>query len=181
MFVGYGLAALLGCTLTNFMKFHWRLISENYTTIENLERDEGAKSKYDIGAVRNWEQVLTIYSPSTVGFKRGLEYKFLGSASGGKKASVVSDGSGDYSGLQEWNIFCFSNQLLGGFWRKPLAMVGAFALAWEQASWYTHFDIDVAWFSTDADIGDAGSTLTDRGPASVRPATPLVVVLKFSD
>ena len=31
---------------------------ENYTTIENLEREEGAKSKFDIGRRRNWEQVF---------------------------------------------------------------------------------------------------------------------------
>lgn len=31
---------------------------DNYTTIENLEREEGAKSKFDIGKRRNWEQVF---------------------------------------------------------------------------------------------------------------------------
>ncbi|CAD7964589.1 unnamed protein product [Amoebophrya sp. A25] len=58
MFFGWGLAALLGATLTNFMRFHMRLISENFTTIENLEREEGQKSKYDLGVRRNWEQVF---------------------------------------------------------------------------------------------------------------------------
>mmetsp|Transcript_8015 Transcript_8015/g.19284 ORF Transcript_8015/g.19284 Transcript_8015/m.19284 type:complete len:707 (+) Transcript_8015:488-2608(+) len=58
MVLGQCGATLLGCTLTNFMKFHVRLISENYTTIENLERDEGQKSKYDVGVRRNWEQVF---------------------------------------------------------------------------------------------------------------------------
>merc|ERR1719163_2559565 len=48
---------LLG-TLTNFIKFHMKLVLENYTTIENLEREEGAKSKFDIGRRRNWEQVF---------------------------------------------------------------------------------------------------------------------------
>merc|ERR1712107_736262 len=44
-------------TLTNFIKFHLKLVLENYTTIENLEREEGARSRYDIGRRRNWEQV----------------------------------------------------------------------------------------------------------------------------
>lgn len=46
------------CTLTNFIKFHMKLVLENYTTIENLEREEGARSKFDIGQRRNWEQVF---------------------------------------------------------------------------------------------------------------------------
>merc|ERR1719261_2198122 len=49
---------LLVCTLTNFLKFHMNLVMDNYTTIENLEREEGAKSKFDIGKRRNWEQVF---------------------------------------------------------------------------------------------------------------------------
>merc|ERR1719378_1853988 len=52
------LALLLLVTLTNFIKFHLKLVLENYTTIENLEREEGAKSKFDIGRRRNWEQVF---------------------------------------------------------------------------------------------------------------------------
>eukprot|EP00747_Dinoflagellata_sp_TGD_P066270 gnl/TRDRNA2_/TRDRNA2_154729_c0_seq3.p1 gnl/TRDRNA2_/TRDRNA2_154729_c0~~gnl/TRDRNA2_/TRDRNA2_154729_c0_seq3.p1 ORF type:complete len:300 (-),score=49.20 gnl/TRDRNA2_/TRDRNA2_154729_c0_seq3:927-1826(-) len=52
------LALLLACTLTNFIKFHVKLVLENYTTIENLEREEDAKSKFDIGRRRNWEQVF---------------------------------------------------------------------------------------------------------------------------
>merc|ERR1711988_354834 len=52
------MALLLLCTLTNFIRFHVRLVLENYTTIENLEREEGAKSKFDIGKRRNWEQVF---------------------------------------------------------------------------------------------------------------------------
>eukprot|EP00913_Durusdinium_trenchii_P001161 g1068.t1 len=63
------MALLLICTLTNFIKFHMKLVLENYTTIENLEREEGAKSKFDIGRRRtgrncegcidkNWEQVF---------------------------------------------------------------------------------------------------------------------------
>eukprot|EP00450_Noctiluca_scintillans_P007701 CAMPEP_0194509500 /NCGR_PEP_ID=MMETSP0253-20130528/40328_1 /TAXON_ID=2966 /ORGANISM="Noctiluca scintillans" /LENGTH=220 /DNA_ID=CAMNT_0039352657 /DNA_START=246 /DNA_END=908 /DNA_ORIENTATION=+ len=54
----YGLSALLLCMLTNFIKFHLKLVLQNYTTIENLEREEGAKSKFDIGPQRNWEQVF---------------------------------------------------------------------------------------------------------------------------
>jgi len=52
------LSALLIVTLYNFIKFHLKLVLENYTTIENLEREEGAKSKFDIGRRRNWEQVF---------------------------------------------------------------------------------------------------------------------------
>lgn len=52
------LSVLLIATLTNFIKFHVRLVMENYTTIENLEREEGAKSKFDIGHRRNCEQVF---------------------------------------------------------------------------------------------------------------------------
>eukprot|EP00927_Polykrikos_kofoidii_P072552 TRINITY_DN68655_c0_g1_i1.p1 TRINITY_DN68655_c0_g1~~TRINITY_DN68655_c0_g1_i1.p1 ORF type:complete len:285 (+),score=39.05 TRINITY_DN68655_c0_g1_i1:241-1095(+) len=49
---------LLLITLTNFIKFHMKLVLDNYTTIENLEREDGAKSKFDIGRRRNWEQVF---------------------------------------------------------------------------------------------------------------------------
>merc|ERR1712039_267046 len=49
---------MLLATLTNFINFHLKLVLENYTTIENLEREEGAKSKFDIGRRRNWEQVF---------------------------------------------------------------------------------------------------------------------------
>mmetsp|Transcript_44048 Transcript_44048/g.101644 ORF Transcript_44048/g.101644 Transcript_44048/m.101644 type:complete len:282 (-) Transcript_44048:157-1002(-) len=52
------LCTMLLITLTNFIKFHVKLVLENYTTIENLEREEGAKSKFDIGWRRNWEQVF---------------------------------------------------------------------------------------------------------------------------
>jgi palmitoyltransferase len=52
------MSVLLIVTLTNFIKFHLKLVLENYTTIENLEREEGAKSKFDIGRTRNWEQVF---------------------------------------------------------------------------------------------------------------------------
>lgn len=52
------LCLCLLATLTNFIKFHLKLVCENYTTIENLEREEGAKSKFDIGRRRNWEQVF---------------------------------------------------------------------------------------------------------------------------
>jgi len=58
IFASWGMSLLLICTLTNFLKFHLKLVLENYTTIENLEREEGAKSKFDIGRRRNWEQVF---------------------------------------------------------------------------------------------------------------------------
>merc|ERR1719265_1844517 len=58
MCTSYLLAVMLLCTLTNFIKFHVKLVLDNYTTIENLEREEGAKSKFDIGERRNWEQVF---------------------------------------------------------------------------------------------------------------------------
>jgi len=58
LFMAFCMAFLLICTLTNFIKFHAKLVLENYTTIENLEREDGAKSKFDIGHRRNWEQVL---------------------------------------------------------------------------------------------------------------------------
>mmetsp|Transcript_33997 Transcript_33997/g.85946 ORF Transcript_33997/g.85946 Transcript_33997/m.85946 type:complete len:285 (-) Transcript_33997:194-1048(-) len=56
--MAFCVSMLLLCTLTNFIKFHMKLVLENYTTIENLEREEGAKSKFDIGRRRNWEQVF---------------------------------------------------------------------------------------------------------------------------
>uniref|UniRef100_A0A7S1RAW0 Palmitoyltransferase n=1 Tax=Alexandrium catenella TaxID=2925 RepID=A0A7S1RAW0_ALECA len=56
--IAFCMSVLLICTLTNFIRFHIRLVMENYTTIENLEREEGAKSKFDIGRRRNWEQVF---------------------------------------------------------------------------------------------------------------------------
>jgi len=58
LFMSLALSMLLLCTLTNFIRFHVKLVLENYTTIENLERDEDAKSKFDIGSHRNWEQVF---------------------------------------------------------------------------------------------------------------------------
>jgi len=56
----YCMCVLLIVTLTNFIKFHLKLVLDNYTTIENLEREEGAKSKFDIGRRRNWEQVFGV-------------------------------------------------------------------------------------------------------------------------
>mmetsp|Transcript_2563 Transcript_2563/g.5926 ORF Transcript_2563/g.5926 Transcript_2563/m.5926 type:complete len:313 (-) Transcript_2563:183-1121(-) len=58
LIMAWAMSWLLLCTLTNFIKFHLKLVLENYTTIENLEREEGAKSKFDIGRRRNWEQVF---------------------------------------------------------------------------------------------------------------------------
>merc|ERR1719231_1648765 len=58
MVISYILAVMLLFTLTNFVKFHVKLVLDNYTTIENLEREEGQKSKFNIGERRNWEQVF---------------------------------------------------------------------------------------------------------------------------
>merc|ERR1712224_228757 len=58
MLSSYVLALMLLCTLTNFVKFHVKLVLDNFTTIENLEREEGQKSKFNIGERRNWEQVF---------------------------------------------------------------------------------------------------------------------------
>jgi len=58
LFMSLALSMLLLCTLTNFIRFHVKLVLENYTTIENLERDEEQKSKFDIGSHRNVEQVF---------------------------------------------------------------------------------------------------------------------------
>jgi len=52
------MSVVLIVTLWNFIKFHLKLVFENYTTIENLEKEEGAKSKFDVGRNRNWEQVF---------------------------------------------------------------------------------------------------------------------------
>lgn len=57
-FFAFGFSVLLIFMLHHFLKFHLKLVLENYTTIENLEREEGAKSKFDIGRRRNWEQVF---------------------------------------------------------------------------------------------------------------------------
>eukprot|EP00429_Kryptoperidinium_foliaceum_P063159 CAMPEP_0176069350 /NCGR_PEP_ID=MMETSP0120_2-20121206/34624_1 /TAXON_ID=160619 /ORGANISM="Kryptoperidinium foliaceum, Strain CCMP 1326" /LENGTH=261 /DNA_ID=CAMNT_0017402981 /DNA_START=30 /DNA_END=815 /DNA_ORIENTATION=+ len=56
--LAFSLSVCLVCTLTNFIRFHVRLVVDNYTTIENLEREEKAKSKFDIGRRRNMEQVF---------------------------------------------------------------------------------------------------------------------------
>merc|ERR1712224_1077565 len=45
MLSSYVLACMLLCTLTNFIKFHVKLVLDNYTTIENLEREEGQKKQ----------------------------------------------------------------------------------------------------------------------------------------
>lgn len=44
--------------LTNFIRFHLRLSLENSTTIENLQRETGVPSIYDLGWRRNVEQIL---------------------------------------------------------------------------------------------------------------------------
>jgi len=80
----YSMCLLLVATLTNFIKFHMKLVLENYTTIENLEREEGAKSKFDIGWRRNWEQVfghnaslwwLALHTPSSKPVGDGVRWR----------------------------------------------------------------------------------------------------------
>merc|ERR1719329_1608490 len=61
VFMSTAMALFMTCMLTNFIKFHLKLVLDNYTTIENLEREENAKSKFDIGKRRNWEQVFGSY------------------------------------------------------------------------------------------------------------------------
>mmetsp|Transcript_107556 Transcript_107556/g.280845 ORF Transcript_107556/g.280845 Transcript_107556/m.280845 type:complete len:297 (-) Transcript_107556:37-927(-) len=56
--VAFGMSVLLVCTLTNFIKFHMKLALDNVTTIENLEREEGTRSRFDVGHRRNLEQVF---------------------------------------------------------------------------------------------------------------------------
>eukprot|EP00421_Protoceratium_reticulatum_P067891 CAMPEP_0168429326 /NCGR_PEP_ID=MMETSP0228-20121227/37313_1 /TAXON_ID=133427 /ORGANISM="Protoceratium reticulatum, Strain CCCM 535 (=CCMP 1889)" /LENGTH=274 /DNA_ID=CAMNT_0008443409 /DNA_START=77 /DNA_END=899 /DNA_ORIENTATION=- len=55
--IAFCMSLMLIFTLWNFINFHLKLVSENYTTIENLEKEEGAKSKFDVGRTRNREQV----------------------------------------------------------------------------------------------------------------------------
>eukprot|EP01067_Filipodium_phascolosomae_P002779 Filipodium_phascolosomae@DN2489_c0_g1_i3.p1 len=58
LFLQYAFCFLLLATLTQFVKFHIKLVSDNFTTIENLEREPNGKSRFDIGCQRNWEQVF---------------------------------------------------------------------------------------------------------------------------
>lgn len=44
--------------LTQFLCFHMRLIAKNSTTIENLSLHTMSPSKYDLGTLRNFEQVF---------------------------------------------------------------------------------------------------------------------------
>jgi len=52
----WGSTFLFGCK--DFYKFHLNLVLDNFTTIENLDREIGEKSKFDMGRLRNWEQVF---------------------------------------------------------------------------------------------------------------------------
>ncbi|KAF4746901.1 hypothetical protein FOZ63_030566 [Perkinsus olseni] len=69
--ITYGIAVFFITTLTSFVKFHVALVTENSTTIENLEKESGEaastqhdqhvhnRSKYDMGCWRrNVEQVM---------------------------------------------------------------------------------------------------------------------------
>jgi len=52
------LAVMIAATLANFIRFHVKLVRDNYTTIENLEREDDEPSPWDIGYRRNLEQVF---------------------------------------------------------------------------------------------------------------------------
>ncbi|KAF4661177.1 Palmitoyltransferase zdhhc15 [Perkinsus chesapeaki] len=54
----YGLSILLAISLFNFVKFHLGLVADNFTTIENFDREPGVRSKYDIGRRANVEEVM---------------------------------------------------------------------------------------------------------------------------
>ncbi|KAF4741878.1 hypothetical protein FOZ62_000820, partial [Perkinsus olseni] len=56
--LAYAVSVLLAFSLFNFVKFHLGLIRDNFTTIENFEREPGVKSKYDIGQRWNVEEVM---------------------------------------------------------------------------------------------------------------------------
>lgn len=54
--LSYMINSMIGVLMTCFLKFHLMLVSQNKTTIENMEK-KGAKVKslYDIGASINWQ------------------------------------------------------------------------------------------------------------------------------
>ena len=50
---------MIAVLMTFFLKFHLMLVSQNKTTIENLEKKGTMyKSNYDVGANINWQQVF---------------------------------------------------------------------------------------------------------------------------
>lgn len=53
------LNCLVGTLMTFFLKFHIYLVSNNKTTIENLDKAKSQhKSLYDVGPLHNWYQVF---------------------------------------------------------------------------------------------------------------------------
>jgi len=53
--VVYFICFFIWVLITFFIRFHWRLASENKTTIEKLDHDTlDFTSKYDIGKSENW-------------------------------------------------------------------------------------------------------------------------------
>jgi hypothetical protein len=50
-------ALFFAVILTAFLKFHLKLVFQNLTTIENLEKSEG-RTNYNAGYKHNWEQVF---------------------------------------------------------------------------------------------------------------------------
>lgn len=57
--LSYVVSILLAISLLSFVKFHLGLVRDNFTTIENFEREPMVKSKYDVGERSNVEQVVT--------------------------------------------------------------------------------------------------------------------------
>jgi hypothetical protein len=58
LFIGVCACALFfAVILTVFLKFHLKLVIQNLTTIENLEKSEG-HTNYNAGSKHNWEQVF---------------------------------------------------------------------------------------------------------------------------
>ncbi|EER17183.1 zinc finger protein DHHC domain containing protein, putative [Perkinsus marinus ATCC 50983] len=56
--LSYVVSILLAISLLSFVKFHLGLVRDNFTTIENFEREPMVKSKYDVGERSNVEQVM---------------------------------------------------------------------------------------------------------------------------
>ena len=57
----YGIDLVMGFILSQFFKFHIKLILENKTTIETLDhKGQEFQSKYDKGKLNNWYEVMGI-------------------------------------------------------------------------------------------------------------------------
>ena len=50
---------MVAVLMTFFLKFHLRIALENKTTIENLDKKgKPYDSTYDVGKIKNWEQIF---------------------------------------------------------------------------------------------------------------------------